>query len=65
MKALGLSVLLVLGGLVLTATGLFGLAPPEAMALSGMVLLCAGVLVALLHVLLELTPGRRGRERLD
>lgn len=63
MKALGLSVFLVLAGVLCVALGLFGLAPADAMAMTGMVLLAMGVMTAFIHVIMDGSrgPGRRGR----
>lgn len=63
MKALGASVLLVLLGVLCVVLGLLRLAPADAMAMSGMVLLAMGVMMAILHAAIESAPGtgRRGR----
>ncbi len=64
MKALGLSLLLTLGGLAAMLLGLYGLGDPRALALAGMVLLAMAVMMAILHVILVAGPRRptqRGR----
>ena len=63
MKALGLSLLLTLAGLLSLVLGLYGLGDPSALALAGMVLLAMAVMLAVLQAILaggHVGP-RRGR----
>lgn len=61
MKALGLSVLLTLGGLAAMLLGLYGVGQQDAFGLAGMVLLAMAVMLAVLHVILSGGPVRRRR----
>jgi hypothetical protein len=62
MKALGLSVLLTLGGLAAMLLGLYGVGNAQAFALAGMVLLATAVMLAVIQVALASAHvQRRGR----
>jgi hypothetical protein len=62
MKALGLSVLLTLGGLAAMLLGLYGVGHAQAFALAGMVLLATAVMLAVIQVALASAHvQRRGR----